>query len=130
MAGFFAEPFFNNNFFKTPFFNRNWHPFFAEPFFNDIATSFAISAEATVSLNDIIIVFDKPLTGVLRDEDFKCIKNGVVTPIHGVTDQGQLHIELLLVDTFVLSDHITVQIVPHLDNNLGELAHSQVEVVA
>ena len=127
---FFGSPHFNNAFYKLPFFNRNWHPFFAEPFFNDIATSFAISAEATVSLNDIIIIFDKPLTGVLRDEDFNCIKNGVVTPIHGVTDQGQFHIELLLVDTFVLSDHITVQVVPHLDNNLGELAHSQVEMVA
>jgi len=127
---FFSNPFFNNAHFKQPFYNRSWHKFFAEPFFDDIATSFAVSAEATVSLNDIIIVFDKQLTGVLRDEDFECIKNGVVTQIHGVSDQGQFHIELLLVDTFVLSDIITVQIVPHLDNNLGELAHSDVEVVA
>ncbi len=127
---FFAEPFFNNAFFKQPFFNRNWNKFFNEPFFNDIATSFAISAEATVSLNDIVVVFDKTLTGVLRDEDFECIKNGVITPIHGVSDQGQFHVELLLVDDFILGDHITVQIVPHLDNNLGELAHSKVEVIA
>ena len=130
MSAFFANPFFNNAHFKQPFFNGNWNKFFDKPFFEDIATSFAISAEASVANNDIIIIFDKELTGVLRDEDFECIKNGVVTGIHGVSDQGQFHIELLLVDDFVLTDKITVQVVPHLDNNLGELAHSDVEVVA
>ncbi len=126
MAGFFAQPFFNNAFFKQPFFHPEFHPFFAEPFFDDIATAFATHALGDATLDEVNVVFNKTITGTFRNEDFEIKINGFPTSVASVSGAGGTLLTVLCGISFEATDDVTIQIVPHLDNNLGELPHSTV----
>ena len=128
MAGFFAQPFFNNAFFKLPFFHRGYHKFFAEPFFDDMKTSFPLNALARVDLTAIYVTWDKPVTGVFRDEDFTVGINGGPDTLSHIEKFSDTLLILHSNNTFGLGDVIHIQIVPHLDNNLGELPHTEITV--
>ena len=126
MAGFFAQPFFNNGFFKAPFFHPGFHKFFGEPFFDDIATAFPTSAIGDADLDTVFVAFDKTITGVFNIDDFEIKINGHPKSVATVSGSGGTLLEVLCGVSFLATDDVTIQIVPHLDNNLGELPHSEV----
>ena len=129
MAGFFAQPFFNNAFFKTPFFHRGVNPFFAtSPFFDDITTSFPTNAVGNASLNGIVVTWDKAVTGTFREEDFTVSINGAPDSLSSIEKNSDTILILHSTNAFDVGDTVHVQIVPHLDNNLGELPHVEVIV--
>lgn len=123
---FFANPFFNNNFFKGIFFHPGFHPFFAEPFFNGKTTTWATGALGDHTLNQISVAYSRAIEGILRIEDVEVKINGVPDVITHIEGAGGTLLTVTSAVAFADTDAVTIQIVPHLDNNLGELPHSEV----